>query len=319
MSPNANEFEANVVNTSSSTIQLPTILPQACLLVIALLIVMNAVIVASIRNVSSNKNGQHEADDLVTESKSNSSSPLPTQVLRHCLSFLGSSDNYYFFASVSKDFKTAVEELYGEYRNTSAESITATVSTCNHVFDLIMGGTDLTEIEKGVLIHNISAAVFRNERIDIFERSIKPLYEATGMMNQCALFAITHNSTEIMRLAIKDTENVRFLKEYELQKGVFLASCAPSVCDVGMIKELIDHGVDFNGESLVFALQRDDLATFEYLLDVVKVYTERERQAIIRSALSHRDYADAFEMLMRKGFIRKFIEFLDFFFDFEID
>ena len=111
----------------------------------------------------------------------NSCIPLPIHVLRHCLSFLGSSDNYYFLASVCKDFKTAVEQLYGDNRNTSAESIIATVSTCNHVLDLMIGVTDLTEKEKGLLIYKISAAVIKNEKIDVFQRSITPLYEAKGI------------------------------------------------------------------------------------------------------------------------------------------
>lgn len=242
---------------------------------------------------------EHEADVFNT---SNSATQLPTNVLRQCLSFLGPSDNYYFLASVSKNFKTAVEQLYGENRNTSAESIIATVSTCNHVVDLIMGDTELMQEEKAVLTCKIFAAAFKNDRVDIFERSITPLYEAEGIMNNCVTFAITNKSTEIMRLLIKDLEYVQFLKEFELENDIPLVSCVPAACDVCMIKELIDHGVKFNGESLVFALQRDDLETFEYLLNVVNVYTGRERQAIFFSAMSHRKGFDAFQMLMGKGF-----------------
>ncbi|GFH61379.1 predicted protein [Chaetoceros tenuissimus] len=152
MSANANEYEAEVVNTSYSTIQLPNDVLQAFLIGIALLVVVKAVVVISSRNMSPNANEQHEADYLVTKSKSNSTIPLPTHILRHCLSFLGSTDNYYFLASVCKDFKTAVEQLYGDNRNTSAESIIATVSTCNHVHGLIFEDMDLMEDEKMVII-----------------------------------------------------------------------------------------------------------------------------------------------------------------------
>lgn len=82
-----------------------------------MLALIKAVIVASTESMTPVAN-EHEADDVVNNS--NSIIPLPTHVLRHCLSFLGSSDNYYFLAAVCKDFKTTVEQLYGENRNTSA-------------------------------------------------------------------------------------------------------------------------------------------------------------------------------------------------------
>lgn len=85
---------------------------------------------------------EHEAN--ITNTR-NSTIQLPT-ILSHCLSFLGSSDNHYFLASLSKAFKTAVEQLYEGNQNTSAESITTSVSNCNHAIDLIVGDTDFHNI-----------------------------------------------------------------------------------------------------------------------------------------------------------------------------
>ncbi|GFH61378.1 predicted protein [Chaetoceros tenuissimus] len=303
MNANTNEHEADVVNTcNNSTIQFPTILPQAFLIAIVLLIAMNAVIVASTRKMSTNVNEQHEGNDLITKSKSNSSIPLPTHILRHCLSFLGSSDNYYFLASVSKDFKTVVEQLYGDNRNTSAESIIATVSRCNHVIDLIMGDTELAEEEKAVIAEKIAKVIFYNDKVVIFEQSVMPKCETSEGIRKIVGYAITERSTEIMRTIIKNKENVQIMKDQMVEDGVPLAVFVSAACDVSMIKELIDHGVEFKGESLVFALNRDDLQTFEYLLDTVEVYTEP--LAIIRKALVHQKYIDAFEMLMTKECFR---------------
>ncbi|GFH61380.1 predicted protein [Chaetoceros tenuissimus] len=111
-----------------------------------------------------------------------------------------------------------------------------------------------------------------------------------------------------MRVIIKDKENVQFMKDHTSDNDVPIASYAPAACDVSMIKELIRSGVAFNATSLLFALRRDDLATFEYLLDVAKVRIsdrkEKEKgERIVFEALLHEKYKDAFEMLMRNGFI----------------
>lgn len=59
-----------------------------------------AVIVASTESMTPVAN-EHEADEVVNNS--NSLIPLPTHILRHCLSFLGSSDNYYFLAALASN------------------------------------------------------------------------------------------------------------------------------------------------------------------------------------------------------------------------
>ncbi|GFH58363.1 predicted protein [Chaetoceros tenuissimus] len=232
---------------------------------------------------------------------SNSTIPLPIHILRHCLSFLGSSDNYYFLAAVCKDFKTAVEQLYGENRNTSAESIIATVSTCNHVLVLLYEDTDLIEEERATYIWKFLLLVFENDRKDIFEGSFISFTESVIILKFMQL-AIEYRSTEVMRLIIKDEENVQLMNAHFLENDHSLAVCAPIACDGSMIKQLIEYGVEFYGDSLFYALKRDDLDTFEYLLDEVEVYNEVERYTIISEALLHQKYRDAFQILMTNRF-----------------
>ena len=262
--------------------------------------------------MSLNANEQHGMD--LVKSKSSTNKALPIDILRHCLSFLGSSDNYYFLASVCKDFKTVVEQLYRGNRNTSTESIIATVSTCNHVFDLLFGDTDLTKKEREVYIEKVAIKIFVNDRVDIFEGSIIPVRTTAekekvmiGNMKMYILSAINHRSTEIMRSIIKNQKNVQFMKVQinTRRNGFSLASHATAACDVHMIKELIDHGVAFNADSLFYALRRDDLDTFEYLVDVVKVRVcdREEKIKVVFEALTHQKYNDAYEMLMRNGFV----------------
>ena len=262
--------------------------------------------------MSLNANEQHGME--LIKSKSSTIKALPIDTLRHCLSFLGSSDNYYFLASVCKDFKTVVEQLYRGNRNTSTESIIATVSTCNHVFDLLFGDTDLTKKEREVYIEKVAIKIFVNDRVDIFEGSIIPVRTTAekekvmiGNMKMYILSAINHRSTEIMRSIIKNQKNVQFMKVQinTRRNGFSLASHATAACDVHMIKELIDHGVAFNADSLFYALRRDDLDTFKYLVDVVKVqvYDRKEKALIVCDVLGHQKCNDAFEMLMRHGFV----------------
>lgn len=251
--------------------------------------------------------------DLV-KSKSSTNKAFPIDTLRHCLSFLGSSDNYYFLASVCKDFKTVVEQLYRGNRNTSTESIIATVSTCNHVIDLFLGRMNLIPEEIRVYIGKIKKCVFDNDRVDIFEESIKPVRTnflketiMIGYMKEYILSAINYRSTEIMRSIIKNQKNVQFMK-YQMSRDdvpVSLASNAPAACDVHMIKDLIRYGVVFNAISLLFALKRNDLDTFEYLVDVVKVRVcdREEKIKVVFEALAHQKYNDAYEMLMRNGIV----------------
>ena len=96
-------------------------------------------------------------------------SALPTQVLGNCFSFLGPSGHYYFLASVCKDFKVAVEELYGDDRNTSVGSILTSISTCRHVMEMTSG-----EEYEQIIQEKITNAVFSSQRIDIFQHVFRP-------------------------------------------------------------------------------------------------------------------------------------------------
>ena len=217
----------------------------------------------------------------------NSSLPLPTHVLRHCFSFLGSSGHYYFLASVCKDFKVAVEELYKGNRNTSVESIISSVSTYRHVAKTV----DSTISEK------IVNEVFENDRVDIFTE----LRNESPMMKS-ALMAIDHGSTEIMRSIIVDEQVV-----YKMMNDP-IHECVSVACDRSMIQYLMEKGFEFNGMSVVHALRRKDLETFSYLLDFVVIANEcvNVRAKIIDAVFDHAEKVEAIRLLKQKQcFVRQ--------------
>lgn len=211
-----------------------------------------------------------------------SSLSLPTHVLSHCFSFLGSSGHYYFLASVCKEFKVALEELYQGSRNTSMESIISSVSTYRHVIKIVDCNTIYEEIVN---------AIFRNDRVDIFAE-VRKKFE---MMRSLHL-AIVHCSTEIMRSIITDEEVVYEMMNYPIH--VFVSSA----CDRNMIQYLIEKGVKFNASSVDSALRRKDLETFRYLLDFVSVANEdfNVRNYIFDAALKHENNKDAMRLLKQK-------------------
>ena len=99
---------------------------------------------------------------------------------------------------------------------------------------------------------------FLNDRVDIFEGLFTSFTESVIMLKFIRL-AIEYRSTEVMRLIIKDEENLQLMNDHLLENGNSLATRAPVACDVCMIKQPIEFGVEFNGDSLFFALRRDDL------------------------------------------------------------
>ena len=156
----------------------------------------------------------------------------------------------------------------------------------------------------------IVAAVFEHDRADIFEGSFKSFaYYISGPDESERLlkfldYAIDYGSTEIMRSIINNKENVQIMKDWIVEDGFPLAVFAPAACDVSMIKELIEYGIEFTAFSVVYALKRDSLETFEYLLYVVELHDREEIEQIICNALVHQKYNHAFQIFMTKGFFR---------------
>ncbi|GFH49983.1 predicted protein [Chaetoceros tenuissimus] len=224
-----------------------------------------------------------------------SSSPLPTHVLSHCFSFLGSSGHYYFLASVCRDFRIAVEELYQGSRNTSMDSIISSVSTYRHIIKIVDSNTICEEIFK---------AIFRKDRVEIFTEISNKLEIMVSVH-----LAIANCSTEIMRSIITDEKVVYEMMNYPTHV------CVSSACDVSMIQYLMDKGVKFNASSVESALRRKDLETFRYLLDFVDVANEdvNVRNYIFHAAWKHEHNIDAMRLLKEKkqnGYDSYVIEFV---------
>ena len=236
-------------------------------------------------------------------------SSLPTQVLGNCFSFLGSSGHYYFLASVCKDFKVAVDELYGDDRNTSIDSILTSASACRHVIEMTSG-----EEHEQIIQHHITEAVFKNERVDIFQNVFRPSLNPSDVHTlRYIVHAIKHKSTEVMRFMISHESIIEFLKvcqtsedksrpfpTYEHAKFVIRYLSVP--CDVSMIKYLMEKGIQFNYRSILESLIRDNLDTFEYLLDTISLEameTDMLKRTISK-AIQHDKAIDAIRILRRK-------------------
>ncbi|GFH49975.1 predicted protein [Chaetoceros tenuissimus] len=236
-------------------------------------------------------------------------SSLPTQVLGNCFSFLGKSGHYYFLASVCKDFKVAVDELYGDDRNTSVDSILTSVSTCKHVIDITSG-----EEHDHIIQDNITQTVFKNERVDIFQHVLRPSLNPSDVNTlRYIVNAIKHKSTEVMRFMISHESVIEFIKVCQNIEDIsrqfptsehakFVIRYLSVPCDVSMIKYLMEKGIQFNYRSIPESLIRDNLDTFEYLLDTVSLETMESDvlQMTISKAIQHEKAIDAIRILKGK-------------------
>ena len=100
-----------------------------------------------------------------------------------------------------------------------------------------------------------------------------------------------------MRSIINNKENVKIVKDWIVEDGFTLAVFAPAACDVSRIKELIEYGIEFTAFSVGYALKRDSLVTFEYLLDVVELHDREEIEEIICNALGIKSTIMVFKSL----------------------
>lgn len=216
---------------------------------------------------------------------------IPSHILGHCFSFLGSSGHYYFLASVCKDFRAAVKELYKGNYNTSAESIISSVSTCRHVYRTVQYQIRM----------KITEAIFRNDRVDVFKDMSQTL---TLLCPSNAREAIAQQSTEILRFIITDEEMFLQMKnEISLSKAnnnyVPLVILAPSTCDVDMIQHLLQKGIEFKPLSVLQTLLRKSLDTFECLLGIVSFedFEMAQKCEMIEMALDHEKHIQAIKIL----------------------
>ena len=242
-------------------------------------------------------------------------SHLPANVLSNCFSFLGSSGHYYFLASVCKDFKVAVDELYGDARNTSMDSINTSVSTCTHVINR-MSRNEIPNVSEKIIEN-----VFKHDRLDIFEGVVACISDAVlsdthnlqGYVEHVRS-AIGSISTKIMRSMINENEHIIYLlKNLRPPEGMeieesyddlkALVQQMSAACDPEMIRVLVEKGVEFDsGSVVVHSLRREDIETFKYLLDIVSVENEHDIQSIVLTALQHKMKLEAITALKERDY-----------------
>ena len=205
-----------------------------------------------------------------------------------------------------KRWMRTVQSLYLVHFNLSETEGSATITNFIRL-DVLFTDRYLSKEEKMVIIDKIVATVFKHDRADIFEGSFKlieyftPNQTDSERMLEFIKNAIRHRSTEIMRSIIKNKENVQIMKDQMMEDDVPLAAFASAACDVSMIKELIEYGVEFTTDTLLSALKRDDLGTFEYLLNAVEFHDREKNAIVICEALRHQKYNDAFQILKTNG------------------
>ncbi|GFH49978.1 predicted protein [Chaetoceros tenuissimus] len=242
---------------------------------------------------------------------------LPANVLSNCFSFLGPSGHYYFLASVCKDFKVAVDELYQGNYNTSIESIITSMSTIRHVFEVIESDVE-SNVVKERIYDMMKEAVYKYDRPDLLEVIGVDKY-TLSMDNFFAIentldaieAATVYNSTEIMRSIITHEEGVidncldcmKKIPDWYDFNGILSKSSA--ACDAHMISQLVEKGVEFDGISIVYSLTRRDIETFKCLLDIVQIEQDVMRLPIILNALQHEMHLDAMKCLKGKKYFEK--------------
>ncbi|GFH49981.1 predicted protein [Chaetoceros tenuissimus] len=232
---------------------------------------------------------------------------LPSGVLSNCFSFLGPSGHYYFLASVCKDFKVAVDELYDDDRNTSMNSILTSVSTCTHVMSL----SDELVPDGVSILPKVITAVFENDRLDLYQ-DVLLKNDLTTMLFMTN--AIRYKSTEIMRSIITNEQIIYLLKNSQPPEGMQIEATSKEIkiivqaivaaCDPQMIHQLVEKGVVFDVSSIFHSLRRKDLETFKCLLDILghDEVDNRDVVSIFRSLLEHEMHFDAIKYLKQKGY-----------------
>ncbi|GFH49980.1 predicted protein [Chaetoceros tenuissimus] len=237
-------------------------------------------------------------------------SQLPANVLSNCFSFLGPSGHYYFLASVCKDFKVAVDELYGDDRNTSMDSILTSVSTFTHVIKLIF---EENGDEYESLSMKITAAVFENDRVDLYQDVVSKMSIRTlqGELTDVSC-AIRYKSTEIMRSIIENEQIIYLLKNLKPPEGIqidvtpddmpSIVQALPAACDPQMIHQLVKKGVVFKCSSVCHSLRRKELETFKCMLDMFEHEENDSKSQVIFPVLEHEMHLDAIKYLKQKGY-----------------
>ncbi|GFH48477.1 predicted protein [Chaetoceros tenuissimus] len=214
-----------------------------------------------------------------------SSLPIPDQLVRHCLSFVGDG-NYFFLASVSRQVKRCVEMEFSNDRNTSAESIVASKETFVRFMDIFCADPTFVvereeRIEEGQrVLHLVQCAIFKTDNVDLYENFYVDFFckhQNTDDDKESFIStvwpAVGGKSIQIMKRIISNDETLSKMMQYDAPEEdenvapVKIASCITSACDVEMIEYLRGKGVDFNARSLYYALRGGRIDTLRHLLD----------------------------------------------------
>ncbi|GFH49977.1 predicted protein [Chaetoceros tenuissimus] len=179
---------------------------------------------------------------------------LPSGVLSNCFSFLGACSHYYFLASVCKDFKVAVDELYQGNCNTSIESIITSMSTIRHVQEIVRFEDEYYGDDMDYRMYcMIKEAIYKYDRPDLLEFigiNKYTYYMGSKSESEETLEVIAaaaeNNSTEIMRSII--THEAKVIEQcvkkpvwgwYDIKRILSKSSAA---CDPEMICQMVERG-----------------------------------------------------------------------------
>ncbi|GFH46780.1 predicted protein [Chaetoceros tenuissimus] len=254
-----------------------------------------------------------------------SSLPIPDQLVRHCLSFVGDG-SYFFLASVSRQLKRCVEMEFPNDRNTSAESIVATKETFVRFMDAFCADTTVEREEQTKeaerVFRLVQCAIFDIDSVDMYENVYIGIFgQAEQETDEKESFirsvwpAVEANSIQIMKHIISNDEILSKMKQIDAPDQdedadlVKIASCVTSACDVEMIEYLRGKGVEFNARSIYFAMRGGRMDTVRHLLDFVPSDVEEmhiiDLLKIAGSACKSEGYEyEGLRVLKEKGWLR---------------
>ncbi|GFH48478.1 predicted protein [Chaetoceros tenuissimus] len=241
-----------------------------------------------------------------------SSLPIPDQLVRHCLSFVGGG-SYYFVASGSRQLKRCVEMEFPNDRNTSAESIVASKETFVQVMNIFYAGNisvvreeEREEAERVVPL--VQDAIFDTDNVDMYEQVYIGLFLKEAEKDEEESFLTSVWPAYDAPDQDEDTDSVK------------IVSCITSACDVEMIEYLRGKGVEFNASSIHFALKGGRMDTVRHLLDIVPSDFEGmdilDLVKIAGSACKSEGY-EGLRVLKEKGWLRGPLQTMAFGFLFE--
>lgn len=210
------------------------------------------------------------------EQEEKSSLPIPIHILQHCLSFLGPG-NYFFHASVSKQFCKAMQQQYPNDFLTSGDSIISSPSRVELTFQFL---SKLQTLERRSILKPIVMQSFVRDSTHVFDflHKKEDIHDPSAI-NEIAIRAICKGCLNILKWAQECNWKFDHCSEQDL---IDARRSAPMFCSVDMLQYLQDLGMEFSVESVYTAVSKKDISgqVLRFLLKAVSEEIEEDDSLI---------------------------------------